>query len=98
MRGDTFVLVVKGICFAGIGGLTPVATSLAQWAGSGQWPPPINWVSIIIGGVLGAATGLLGFLSQTFGDWKTSRNGSFTGPGPTPDPATPAAPVPPKVP
>ena len=96
MRGDTFVLVMKGIAFTGIGALTPLGVSIAQWAGSNQWPPTICWVAMLIGAATGGFTGLLGFLSNTFGDWKATRNGSFSGPGP--DVSTPAAPVPPKVP
>jgi len=70
MKNETWVLVLKGLCFVGIGGLTPLATGLTQWVDSGQWPPGINWVVILAGCGVGAATQLLSFLSQSYGDWK----------------------------
>lgn len=114
MRGDTWILFLKGTCFVLAGATSALVAGVAQWAGSGQWPPAINWVVIVAATVGGAAAQLLAFLSQSFGDWKESRNGSFSGPGPTPDataapivpplmtpppvPAGPPAPVPPKLP
>ena len=47
-----------------------MVTGLAQWIDSGQWPPTINWVGIGLGAAVGAATQLLAFLSQSFGDYK----------------------------
>lgn len=70
MKGSTWILFLKAICYAGIGGLTPLTTGLAQWSDSGMWPPAINWVVIGAGCLVGAFTQLLSFFSQAFGDWK----------------------------
>lgn len=56
-----------------IGGLTPLVTNLSQWANTGDWPGRINWVVILAGCGVGAATQLLSFLSQSFGDWKAAQ-------------------------
>lgn len=70
MKVETTVLLAKGVCYGAIGGLTPMATGLAQWADTGEWPPLINWVVIGAGCVVGAATQVLSFLSQSYGNWK----------------------------
>ena len=69
MKLDTGVLVTKGVCYVAIGGLTPLAASLAQWANSEQWPPRIIWVVIISSCVVGAFTQLLSFLSSSYSDY-----------------------------
>ncbi len=73
MKLETVVIIFKGLCFVIIGGLTPLATGLTQWQNTGEWPPRINWVCIIAGCGVGAATQLLAFLSQSFGDWKAQQ-------------------------
>jgi hypothetical protein len=70
MKIETAALFTKGLCFLIIGAGTPAVTGLAQWFDSGMWPPTINWVGIIIGAAVGAATQMLAFLSQSFGDYK----------------------------
>lgn len=47
-----------------------MVTGLAQWIDSGHWPPLINWVGIGLGAAVGAATQMLAFLSQSFGNYK----------------------------
>lgn len=81
MKPGTIVLL-KLICWVIIGGLTPLVTGLTQWLGSGEWPPGINWVAIIAGCVVGAATQGLAFLSKTYGDWEASRTTLPTHPQP----------------
>ena len=76
MKQETFVLLVKGVCYMTIGGLTPLTTGLGQWIESGTWPPTINWIVIVAGCAVGAATQLLAFVSQSYGDWKAERNGN----------------------
>jgi hypothetical protein len=58
------------VCYIIIGGLTPLTTGLGQWIDIGEWPPPVNWVVIMAGCCVGAATQLLSFLSQSYGNWK----------------------------
>ena len=73
MSLETAVIITKGFCFVVIGGMTPLATGLAQWVDSGQWPPAINWVVIGAGCFAGAATQMLAFLSQSYGDYKAQK-------------------------
>ena len=73
----TLIVIVKGACYVIIGGLTPVATSLGQWANDeGAWPLPINWICIASGCCVGAATQLLSFLSEAYGTYKAEQNGT----------------------
>lgn len=74
MKRDTFVLFIKGACYTIIGGLTPLASSLAQWADSGTWPPAINWIVIGAGAGVGAGTQLLSFLSSAYATYNQTRN------------------------
>lgn len=71
MKQETYILIAKGVCYIAIGGLTPLATGLGQWVDSGTWPPAINWVVIVAGCVVGAATQLLSFLSNAYSLWKS---------------------------
>ena len=73
MKIETAVLVTKGLCYMTIGGLTPLATGLGQWIDSGTWPPAINWFVIVAGCLVGAATQMLSFLSQSYGTWDKDR-------------------------
>ena len=70
MKVPTTVVIVKCCCYMFIGGLTPLAASLAQWANSGESPPKIVWVVIMAGCGVGAATQLLAFLSSAYSDYK----------------------------
>ncbi len=73
MKLEDSVIVAKFLCYIVIGGLTPLATGLTQWVNDGSWPPKINWVVIIAGCCVGAATQALAFLSQAFKDWKDQK-------------------------
>jgi hypothetical protein len=81
MKQETVVLLAKGACYITIGGLTPLTTGLGQWIDTGEWPPLVNWVVIGAGCLVGAATQLLSFLSQSYGNWKleikTNGNGTL---------------------
>lgn len=63
---DTFVLLTKLSCYVFIGAGTPMISSLAQWANSGEWPEKIQWVVIITGACVGGATQVLSFLSSSY--------------------------------
>lgn len=69
MKLETTVILTKGICFTIIGGMTPLASGLSQWIEGGTIPR-LNWIVIIAGCFVGAATQMLAFLSQSFGDYK----------------------------
>ena len=60
-----------------------LATSLAQWANSGEWPAKIQWIVIIVGACVGAATNLLSFLSGSFSSYREQLK-SESSPTPTP--------------
>lgn len=73
MKLESAVILAKGMCFIGIGATAPLATGLAQWADTGEWPPRINWV-VIIGICIGSmCNSLLGFLSGSFSDYMANR-------------------------
>lgn len=80
MKQETVVLLAKGACYIIIGGLGPLVSGLGQWVDTGEWPPAINWVVIAAGCLIGAATQMLSFLSQSYGNWKleikTNGNGA----------------------
>lgn len=86
MKLETAIIITKGACYAAIGGLTPLATSLTQWANDGVNPPVINWVVICSGCLVGAATQVLSFLSQSFGTWKAENEATGIVKGQTPIP------------
>lgn len=67
---ELFVLLTKLLCYTFIGAGTPMLSSLAQWANSGEWPEKIQWVVIIIGACVGGATQVLSFLSSSFAKYK----------------------------
>lgn len=66
MKTPAVVLVLKALCYATIGALTPLSSALAQWANSGDWPPKIVWIVIVSGCIVGGATQLLAFLSSSY--------------------------------
>lgn len=77
MKQETVILILKGLCYVTIGALTPMSAALAQWANSGEWPPKIIWIVIIIAAITGAATQLLSFLSQAYSTFKEEqKNGN----------------------
>lgn len=61
-----------------IGGMTPLASGLSQWIEGGVIPP-LNWVVIIAGCIVGGATQLLAFLSQSFSDYKVQMKSNGNG-------------------
>ncbi len=69
MKMSTAVIIVKGLCYMVIGGLTPLTSGLAQWIEGGVIPQ-LNWIVIIAGCCVGAATQVLSFLSQSYGNYK----------------------------
>lgn len=73
MKLEDVVVVTKGACLTADGFLGPIVVGLAQWANTGEWPSNIVWVIILAMAFKGAANSLLGFLSQSFGNWKAQR-------------------------
>lgn len=71
---DTAVLWIKLLCYMLIGAGTPLISSLAQWANSGEWPEKIQWVVIISGAIVGGATQMLSFLSSSYASYKAGSN------------------------
>lgn len=83
---DTWVLVIKGVCYVAIGVCTPIGTAITQWANSGETPSTLAWVGIVIGGCVGGATQLIGFLSKSYATYtgKAQSNGTTPPFKPTP--------------
>jgi hypothetical protein len=63
---DTTVVILKLCCYVLIGAGASLASSLAQWSNSGEWPGKIQWIVIITGAAVGGATQVLSFLSSSF--------------------------------
>ncbi len=81
MKLETVVLVAKGCCYLIVGAGVAWSSSLAQWVNSGEWPEKIAWLGIIIpASVIGAANGLLAFLSGSYTTYMKERNGNGKAP------------------
>lgn len=80
MKLDTVIIIAKMACFVAIGFFTPLTVGLAQWADVNEWPSKINWVVIGSSCVIGGATQLLSFLSQSYSQYTQSRNGAGISP------------------
>ena len=77
MKLESAIIITKGLCFTGAGFATALISGLGQWANEGTWPPTINWIVILAGCAVGASTQLLGFLSQSYGNYKAEiKNGN----------------------
>lgn len=74
MKLNTIVISAKGFCYLTIGVFTPWAAALAQWIGTGEWPPRIVWIAVILpASAIGGASQLLSFLSGSFTEYKTQK-------------------------
>lgn len=74
MRLETFVLLLKLFCHLIIGVFTPWAAALAQWANSGEWPPKIIWIGVILpASAISGASALTGFLSGSYRSYQEKR-------------------------
>lgn len=80
MKLDTVIIISKMACFVAIGFFTPLTVGLAQWADVNEWPSKINWVVIGSSCVIGGATQLLSFLSQSYSQYTQTRNGASASP------------------
>jgi hypothetical protein len=76
MKLETVILIAKGACYLTVGAGVAWSSSLAQWVNSGEWPEKIAWAGIIIpASIIGAANGLLAFLSGSYSTYMKERNG-----------------------
>lgn len=73
MRAATAVIILKAACFVTVGFGTSLVNSLAQWADTGDWPPRINWVIVMVSGAVAAATQLLAFLSDSYAKYSNEQ-------------------------
>jgi hypothetical protein len=75
MKLESGIIIAKGACYVFIGVFTPWASALAQWANSGDSPPRIIWLGVILpASVIGGASGLLAFLSGSYSDYMANRS------------------------
>lgn len=64
---EKFVFYNKWVSYLMIGFLGPLVSGLGQWINEGTWPPNINWIAILGGCIIGAATQNLSFFSTAYG-------------------------------
>lgn len=72
MKLETAIIILKGLCYTLIGAFTPWSAALAQWANAdGEWPAKIIWIGVILpASIVGGASGLLAFLTTSYGTYK----------------------------
>jgi len=70
-KHETTVLWIKGLCFLGIGTLTPLTTALTQYQASEKWPHPIVWIVVLALCAIGGFSAILSFLSGSYSDYKS---------------------------
>lgn len=88
MRPDTKLLGFKLACYMGAAMFLQLVSALAQWAGGDGEPNTIQWIIIVCTTLAALCNAGLSFFSSSWAEWKTSRNGSFSGPGTPPEPPT----------
>lgn len=89
MKTDTKVMVFTAMVL--IYGQTAInlATSLAQWANTHEWPDGINWMVILLGASGSACMSYVTFKNKTFADWQASRKNGVDNPPPAALPPKP---------
>ena len=70
VKQDTFILVSKCFAFVAGGFCVNIATSMGQWANSGEWPSRSAWVVIIAGALGSAFLAYVTFLSTSYSDYQ----------------------------
>lgn len=74
MNKDTAIIISKGLAYVIVGIFGPWVGALAQWANSGQEPPRIIWIGVILPlSAIGAGNAWIAFTS---GSWTTYRQQS----------------------
>ena len=73
MKLETCIVITKGLCFTVIGFCAPLAAGLTQY-GTDEWPNNLALAVILIAAVSGAATQLLSYLSNSYGEYQKQRN------------------------
>jgi hypothetical protein len=77
MKLNTVMVILKGLAYVTIGFFTPFIAALSQWVNASppQWPEQISWVGVIIpNSIIGAASALLAFLSNSYSTYKKERD------------------------
>lgn len=73
MKPGLFVIAKGSFLFLGTVAIT-LASSLAQWANSGDAPSTITWVIIIAGCIGTGSNQVVSFLSESFSQWKATKS------------------------
>lgn len=74
MKFNNALILAKGATFFIIGVFTPWSAALAQWIGTGEWPPGIVWIGVILpASAIGGASQLQAFLSTSWASYKAGR-------------------------
>ena len=80
MKLDTFMIVTKGMAHLAVGVFLPWSAALAQWINSGEWPPRIIWIAVIMpASVIGAGNAWIAFTSGAFHLFEQQKKADATG-------------------
>lgn len=80
MKQETLVVLSKGLAYMLVGAFTPWIASLAQWSNSGDMPPKIIWLGVILpASVVGGASAWISFTSSTWGNYQQQRKADISG-------------------
>ena len=75
MKQSTVVIFFKAASVTIIGAAAPMAASLSQWVNSGDWPPRIAIVGVVIPAMLiGGCSALSAFLSSSWANYTANGN------------------------
>lgn len=69
MSGGRRVILIAGLYF-GVAFLTPVSEMLAACAAAGAWPPAINVVAAVVGGLVAGGLALRAYLDGSHERYK----------------------------
>lgn len=80
MKLDTVIIISKGFAFVVVGIFTPWIAALAQWANSGDSPPRIIWLGVIMPlSFIGAGNAWISFTSGSWKEYRQQRLADVTG-------------------
>lgn len=80
MKTDTKIMFFTAACLIYAQTAINLATSLAQWANTHEWPDGINWLVILLGASGSAFMSWVTFKNRAWADWMETRNNGIDKP------------------